>query len=114
MKQIWKQLKSKKGMTLIEVLIAAAILGVAGLILFMGVSAMAGIAIESTTMSNMQAAISEKIATGLENETLITGEYEDGAFALSGGVIITGRFVTYQTESGENFTVFEADGTTGG
>lgn len=105
MRTLKKLYHSNKGMTLVEVLIAAAILGVLSLILFMGIGAMTGIALQSEDLKRAHALLSERIISGGSEDVSV--EYMPGVIAIE-GVDIHGKYATYKTEDGEQFTVFEA------
>jgi hypothetical protein len=113
MRRIARQIRwicaSTSGLSLVEVLVAAAIVSIVSVMLVFALYTMGAIGKRSTDVVTDDAALSEEIAFGDEPpDSSITGE--EITLSLDGGGTVTlpkVTFKTYTTEDGRSFTVFE-------
>ncbi len=106
-----KKIAERDGVSLLEVLVAGAILAVASFMLFMTIRTMTGISMETDRRKSAAAALSASIAYGVtgggQKNAAITETAEHAQFEI-GGIVVRGVFRTYTTEDGQSFSVFEA------
>jgi prepilin-type N-terminal cleavage/methylation domain-containing protein len=98
-------LRSKTGFSLIETIVAAAILAVAALILVSFVYTLAGVGKRSTDLSEADAELTEAIALHPNN-----AESSSGMDIALGSTSIATMHNTYTTDNGQ-FSTFDYEGT---
>lgn len=95
-------------MTLTECLVAAVLIGIASVMLMMGINAMMGLIHQSRLTKENQSFLNEAVATGARSDEVFIEAGALDTWRLE-NLTISGQYYTYQTQDGQHFTIFTAD-----